>query len=183
MSKLTKLGLLFILASISAGSFAADCSTLEHYGLQKSVIHVTDGKNISLDDINLCSTQCSTLKSTGDPTADAKNASTCSSSFSTLKYAVNYENSKNAIKPNKFVNGPDAPKASRSRFQSTASNNFTTPAQATSSSYVQQPVNNQFQQPVKSGQVTQSTGGYIMNSNKMNKVKKAAKTHNEIRWY
>ncbi len=184
MSTGHKLSLLLILAGTSIGSFAADCNTLENYGLQKSVIYATDGKNINLSDIDSCLMQCDALTPSGNPQQDAQNTMKCIGSLSTLKFAVNYENSKNAIDPNQFVNGPDAPEPSFAADNGASNGN-----QTTSGGYAQQPVTNQFQQSTNNSSPDQNlkiggyTGGYIMNSDQTNQDKTKAKPKTSIRWY
>jgi hypothetical protein len=187
MTKFHKLGLFITLAGMSATSFAAaNCNSLISKGSQKSV--TTAAQGVSLSDVNSCMAQCDYMKSTGDPTQDAAQASLCIGSLSTLKYAVNYLDS-NIVSPDKFVSAPGMP--GPSGFSSALKNSGS--LGSSGSAYSQQSVNNDFSaaqstpapSPAPSAQTYSGNNqqGFSVNANAMNKLKASAQKNNHIRWY
>ena len=171
MTKLYQLGILVTLASLATASYAVDCNSLISKGLQKNVVNSSQG--VSLADINSCMAQCDTIQSSGDPVKDTAAISQCTSSLSTLAFAVDYDNSLSGLAPNSFAKDPgnfssSGPSLSALRSTGTSA---ATPA-----------VNNKYQQTNPVAQ-TSITGGYIMNPKVAKKIKSATKNKSAIRWF
>ena len=171
MTKLYQLGIIITLASLATASYAVDCNSLISKGLQKNVVNNSQG--VSLADINSCMAQCDAIQSSGDPTKDSAAISQCTSSLSTLAFAVNYDNSISDLSPNSFAQDPG----------SLTSGTTLPVVQPTRSNESTATVNNTYQQTTTPQVQTSPTSSYIMNPKAAEKIKNAAKSKNAIRWF
>lgn len=172
MTKLYQLGMIVTLASLATASYAVDCNSLISKGLQKNVVNSSQG--VSLSDIDSCMAQCDSIQSSGDPAKDSAAVSQCTSSLSTLAYAVDYDNSISGLAPNSFAADPGGikPGPSLSALPSATSSTESAPA-----------VNNKYEPQTNPQAQTSLTGGYIMNPKVSQKIKAAEKNKNSIRWF